>query len=164
VYFVTGNTITSSDNNNAPGLLFDFLHFDNSFVWAVGAGSYQGMIDKIGQPVQIYISGGEVTTFNQGGRLAQWISKANNEYFQTDFANGTSWRLTKVIPNLTLGTNPVATYQVMSPETKYNNLAVAYQTAYNYPGVSGTPVIYRAGDYGVGAYTNSVSLKTTYST
>jgi hypothetical protein len=41
---------------------------------------------------------------------------------------------------------------------------IAYATTYNYPGVAGTPIIYRAGDYGVGAYTNSVSLKTTYST
>ena len=47
--------------------------------------------------------------------------------------------------------------------TKYPVATVAYATEYHYPGVSGTPVIYRAGDYGVGAYSNSVSMKATYS-
>lgn len=48
--------------------------------------------------------------------------------------------------------------------TIYPIAPVAYATEYHYPGVGGTPVIYRAGDYGVGAYSNSVSLKATYST
>ena len=48
--------------------------------------------------------------------------------------------------------------------TKYPETPVAYATEYHYPGVAGEPVIYRAGDYGVGAYSNSVSLNATYST
>ena len=47
--------------------------------------------------------------------------------------------------------------------TNYN-LPIAYATVYHYPGVSGTPAIYRTGVYGIGATINSVAYKVTYST
>ena len=47
--------------------------------------------------------------------------------------------------------------------TNYN-LPIAYATVYHYPGVGGTPAIYRVGYYGIGAAINSVAYKVTYST
>lgn len=47
--------------------------------------------------------------------------------------------------------------------TNYD-LPIAYATQYYYPGVSGTPAIYRTGVYGIGATVSSVAYQVTYGT
>jgi hypothetical protein len=155
MYTISGNTITAASYDATSGLT-SFLEYDSTknWMWAL-QGSYPSAF-----PSQVYAQGTTVKWYNGGSNAANWFSKANNLYFQ----GNNTYSLMTVTPASTAGTYPMASYNTISAVTKYSALPVAYATEYKYPGVGGTPVIYRAGDYGVGAYSSSVALKATYST
>ena len=151
MYTISGNAITAAAYNNTS-VLTGLVGYDSAKNWVWGlAGT---------SPTIIYANGSNVTWSNNGAQSANWFSMANNQYFQ----GNNQYTLMTVTPTSTPGTGPIATYNTISAVTKYFALPVAYATEYHYPGVSGTPTIYRAGDYGVGAYSNSVSLTANYST
>jgi hypothetical protein len=148
MYTVSGTAITAATYNTTTAVS-KLLEYDGSKGWVWGL---------IGTNLaQIYASGSSVTA-SYSVATASTFSIANSQYFISH--NGLLKKITTIstTPGSAVGTTDVAAV------TKYTDLAVAYATEYHYPGVAGTPVIYRVGDYGVGAYSNSVSLKGTYST